>query len=113
MVKQLSKKTVVEAGEDEDSEEKDRKDLVYPSPLSEAEKLALFKTFRKKGKKDDGKIIQDESKEVIEITWDSYRTAGKYYGSPMKFVAIFVLVLGVKFCEHAYDMALAEWANAK
>jgi hypothetical protein len=38
-----------------------------------AEKEDLFKTFGRKEKKDDGRIIKDENDEVIEVTWDTYK----------------------------------------
>jgi hypothetical protein len=68
-----SKKSSSKTNKQSEKTEEKKPDAVYPSPLSLEEKKELFETFGKKEKKDDGKIIQDENDEVIEVTLDTYK----------------------------------------
>lgn len=88
-----------EAEPEEDSSEEEKADLTYPSVLTEAEKLEMFKTFRRKSKKDDGRIIKDEANEIIEVDLAHYKRTLAYYGHWSKFAGIFVVVFGVLYVD--------------
>lgn len=81
--------------------------------MTEAEKLELFKTFRRKSAKDDGRIIKDEANEVIEVDFAHYKRTLAYYGHWSKFAGIFVVVFGVLYVDTQSDLAIAKWASSE
>jgi hypothetical protein len=73
----------------------------------------LFKKFGSKKNKNDGKIIQDEEDEVVEVTWKDYQyVLTNFYGHWIQFLIIFLMVASSYSFVVQYNYLIGQWASA-
>ena len=85
-------------GETSDSSKKseeDVKDRDFPSTLSDKEKVQVFKKLGRISKENDGKILEDEETEKLEVKAETYTRLRHYYGDIGIIVAMNVMQFGV------------------
>ena len=89
--------SLTEEAETSDSSKKgeDVKDRSFPSTLSAKEKVQVFKKLGRISKENDGKILEDEETEKLEVKAETYARLRHYYGDIGIIVAMNVMQFGV------------------
>ena len=86
-----------EEAENSDSSKKseDVKDRSFPSVLNDKEKVKVFKKLGRISKENDGKILEDEETEKLEVKAETYTRLRHYYGDIGIILAMNLMQFGV------------------
>ena len=79
--------------------------------LSPKEKLERFEKYSKNISKGEGKIIQDENEEIVDVTWEDYSKFVKYSGGMKHMVFIIVFCAIFYFSEMALVWYIGQWTK--
>ena len=80
------------------SQSKDKEenfDRSFPSSLSDKEKVQVFQKLGRISKENDGKILEDEETEKLEVKPETYGRLTQYYGDIAIIVGMNLMQLGV------------------
>lgn len=75
------------------------------------EKLEKFEKLGRVTKEDDGKIICEENKERIAVTWESYAMILKYAGGWSRLLFLNIALIVKTYCETMLSYKIGEWAH--
>lgn len=100
----------IDEAETSDSSKKseDVKDREYPSVLSDKEKVQVFKKLGRISKENDGKILEDEETEVLEVKAETYTRLRHYYGDIGIIVAMNLMQFGVSQIHFSNNKLISE-----
>ena len=83
------------------------------TPLTKRQKLEKFKELGKITEKNDGKIITDESKEIIHVQMKTYYKVLMAAGGWGWFCFLMLAMFGLVYTKIQLDYTIGKWVSLK
>jgi len=96
---------------DDSSISKTKEERQFGDILSDSQITKKMKKFGRISKKCDGKILEDEEDEVVEIKKETYVKLGSYYGDWFILLLINVIQISLSYNQFQKDLLIGNWGS--